>query len=101
LHKKAILGFIYKIKNVLEDLEKFKPGICGDILVLDLVNNLSEEGLFLTKKISESIVKHQLEFQNYGYNRDKVKSLNRNPLLIDFLGKENVSKVVKSYQKKG
>ena len=99
-YKKAILGFIYKIKNVLEDLERFKPGICGDILVLALVNNLSKEGRFLTQKISESINKHQLEFQKYGCTREKVKSLNKNPLLIDFLGKNNVTKVVESYAAK-
>lgn len=99
-YRKAILGFIYKIKNILEDLERFKLGICGEILVLDLVNNLSNEGIFLTEKISESIVKHQLEFQNDGYGRDKVKSISRNYLLIDFLGQDNVTKVVESYTKK-
>ncbi len=96
-YKKAILGFIYKIKNVLEDLNKFKPGISEEILVLSLVNNLSKEGDFLNQKISESIIDHQLEFQSYGYAKDKVKSLNKNPLLLDFLGKENVNKVVDSY----
>ena len=98
-YKTAILGFIYKIKNVLEDLERFKPGICEDILVLALVNNLSKEGGFLDTKISESIAKSQLEFQNYGYTREKVKSLNKNHLIIDFLGKGNVTKVVESYNK--
>ncbi len=96
-YKNAILGFIYKIKNVLEDLERFKPGICGEILVLELVNSLSEEGRFLTEKISQSIVNHQLEFQNYGYAREKILSLNKNQLLVDFLGKDNVVKVVESY----
>ena len=81
-------------------MERFKPGICGDILVLALVNNLSKEGRFLTQKISESINKHQLEFQKYGCTREKVKSLNKNPLLIDFLGKNNVTKVVESYAAK-
>ncbi|MEK6943714.1 MAG: hypothetical protein AABX00_06645 [Nanoarchaeota archaeon] len=99
-YKKAILGFIYKIKNILEDLERFKPGICDDILVLDLVNNLSSEGKFLTKKISESIAKYRLEFQNDGINREKVNNLNKNHLLIDFLGKDNVAKVFESYNKK-
>jgi len=99
-YKKAILGFIYKIKNVLGDLERFKPGICNDILVLDLVNNLSNEGGFLSQKISESVTKHRLEFKNYGYTREKVNSLNKNPLLIDFLGKDNVTKVIDSYTKK-
>ena len=96
-YKKAILGFIYKIKDVLNDLERFKPGICKDILVLDLVNNLSEEGIFLSKKISESINKHFLEFKNYGYTRDKINNLHNNPLLINFLGKENITKIAETY----
>lgn len=99
-YKKAILGFIYKIKNILSDLEKIKKGICKEILVLDLVNKLSKEGKFLSDKISESILKYKVEFQNYGYARDKVKRLNKNQLLIDFLGKENISKVIKNYNKK-
>jgi len=34
-YRKAILGFIYKIKNVIFDLERFKPGISAEILVLE------------------------------------------------------------------
>jgi len=65
--------------------------------VLDLVNNLSREGEFLSEKISESIAKHQLEFQNDGCTRDKVKSLNKNHLLIEFLGNEIVDKITEKY----
>lgn len=99
-YKKAVLGFIYKIKNILEDLEKFKKGITKEILVLDLVNKLHKEGEFLTNKISESLIKYQIEFKDYGHERDKVESLNKNPLLIDFLGEDNVKKIVGSYNKK-
>jgi hypothetical protein len=41
-YKKAILGFIFKIKNVLEQMEKIKKGICEEMVVLELVNELSE-----------------------------------------------------------
>lgn len=99
-YRKAILGFIYKIKDVINDLERFKKGICKQILVLELVNGLSEEGDFLSKKISESIQQNQVEFQTYGYERDKVKKLSENPLLIEFLGKENISNVAETYNKK-
>ena len=53
-YEKAILGFVYKIKNVLEDLEQYKKGITKDILVLELVEDLVKEGDFLTKKIAET-----------------------------------------------
>jgi len=98
-YKKAILGFIYKIKDVLNDLERLKKGICKEILVLDLVNELSEQGEFLSNKIAESIMKYKVEFQNYGYARDKVKKLNENHLLIDFLGKDNIKKIIETYNK--
>ena len=50
-YKKAILGFIYKIKDVLKHLENFRKGITSEILVLDLVNDLKDEGNFLGQKI--------------------------------------------------
>ena len=96
-YKKAILGFIYKMKEVMSNLERLKPGITADILVLDLVNTLSEEGTFLTSKITESIFRYQLEFQNDGLARDKANQLAKNQLLLNFLGEENVSKVIESY----
>lgn len=99
-YKRAILGFIYKMKEVISNLERIKPGIAADILVLDLVNALTEEGTFLSQKIAESITKYQVEFQNDGFARDKANKLTQNQLLLDFLGKENVSKVVESYTTK-
>ena len=99
-YKDAILGFIYKIKNILEDLEKFKPGISEDMLVLDLVNSLSKEGSFLSQKISESIEKYQIEFENNPSSKNKINSFKKNPLLIEFLGNEIVKKVIDKYQKK-
>ncbi len=95
-YKKAILGFIYKIKEVISDLERLKPGITNEILVLDLVNTLSGEGAFLSGKITESIAKYQVEFQDYGLVRDKTKKLTENKLLLGFLGEENVSRVIES-----
>lgn len=85
-YKKAILGFIYKIKGVLEHLEKFKEGITSQILVLDLVNDLKNEGKFLGQKINEGIKKYYLEFDH----KERIDKLKKNPLLIDFLGKENI-----------
>lgn len=99
-YKKAILGFIYKIKNVLRDLEKYREGITSEILVLELVNKLSREGKFLDEKLFESIVKYKVEFQNYGYTRDKIANLRKNPLLIEFLGEDNVKRIIASYNSK-
>lgn len=94
-YKRAILGFIYKIKDVLKDLEKYREGITNEIMVLDLVNKLSQEGEFLIQKISESLSKYQIEFDQY--NRIKNKQLEKNYLLTDFLGKDNIRKILRSY----
>ena len=95
-YKKAILGFIYKIKEVLENLEKHKTGIVNEILVLDLVNQLSKESEFLTGKIFESLDKYGLELDDSDKGR-KVKRLENNPLLIGFLGKDNIRKIIELY----
>lgn len=95
-YKNAILGFIYKIKNVLEDLERHKKRITNEILVLELVDKLAKHSGFLDNKISESIEKYMIEFQNQQV-RDKINNLNKNPLLIDFLGKGNIKRVIDSY----
>lgn len=87
-YKKAILGFIYKIKSVLNHLEKFRRGITSEILVLDLVNTLKDEGLFLDQKINKGIKKYSLEFDQ----TKKLDKLKKNPLLIDFLGEKNIKR---------
>ena len=99
-YQNAILGFIYKIKNILQDLEKYKEGIANDILVLELVDNLSNEGKFLTSKIKESVEKYQVEFQDYLKERDAISKINSNELLIDFLGESNLKKIEEAYKQK-
>ena len=99
-YKRAILGFIYKIKGILRDLEDHRKGITKEMLVLDLVNQLSQKGVFLNQKIYESLVNYQIEFQNYGYTRDKAQRIEKNPLLLDFLGKRNINKIVDVYSEK-
>lgn len=42
-YKKAILGFIYRIKDVLNDMEHFRKGLTREVLVLELVTQLKEE----------------------------------------------------------
>ncbi len=97
-YQRAILGFIYKIKNVLADLERFRKGILSELMILEKVDQLSAEGEFLSLKIAESI--SQVEFDMDGkYTRDKVQRLNQNPLLLDFIGQENVEKLTKNYTK--
>lgn len=94
-YKKAILGFVYKIKSILGELEKHRKGITEEILVLELVDELYEESKFLNLKISESIAKQFIEFEDKNI-RKKINRLNENPLLIDFLGKQNIQKIIKS-----
>lgn len=89
-YKNAILGFIYKIKEVLGDLEKIREGITNEILVLRLVNKLEKEGEFLTKKIHEGIKKYSLEFDEKKRLRDKLRKLEEHRLLHGFIGKNNI-----------
>lgn len=99
-YEKAILGFIYKIKKVLEELEQYKKGIAEDILILELVENLATEGDFLTNKIAESIEKYQIEFQDEIPRRELVSKINSNELLIEFLGNSNIKKIQENYKSK-
>jgi hypothetical protein len=99
-YQKAILGFIYKIKNVLVDLEKYKRGITQEIMKIDAVNGLESEGDFLTLKITESIISSQIEFDATSEPRDKIQNINKNHLLIDFLGKQNTNLLMERYPKK-
>ncbi len=94
-YKKSILGFVYKIKGILGELEKYRGGISDEMLVLELVDNLEEENKFLNQKIRESINNSLIEFDDKEIKR-KIKKINENPLLIEFLGEENIKKIIKS-----
>lgn len=98
-YKKAILGFIYKIKNVLEDLERYRKGITEDILILGEVNKLSKEGDFLVKKIGQSLDRYYIEFDELGKNYGQNKQLDKNLLLQNFLGGENIKKIIEVHKK--
>ena len=96
-YKRAILGFIYRINIILMDLEKYRKGITEEILVVNLVNNLYKEGDFLAIKISESFSKYAIEFDKTKDVKNRVDKLKKNILLLDFLGKQNVSNLVELY----
>ena len=98
-YRKAVLGFIYKTKSILGYLEKFRQGITNEILVLDLVKELEEEGNFLTQKIQEGIIKYALEFDEQGKRKNKLKKLQENKLLLNFMGLENIKLIENSYVK--
>ncbi|MDI6738251.1 MAG: hypothetical protein QME12_07110 [Nanoarchaeota archaeon] len=95
-YDRAIKGFIYKIKGVLLDLERLRKGIANEIMVIKEVDKLKAEGNFLTEKIAESIGKSQIEFKDSGNTKQTCANLQNNPLLLEFLGKSNVTKIVKS-----
>lgn len=96
-YRKGVLGFIYKIKNILESLEKFREGITEEILVLDLVKKLEREGNLLTQKIQEGIRKYALEFDEEEKLRKNLKRLEQNHLLLNFMGLKNVKLIENSY----
>lgn len=97
-YEKGVLGFIYKIKGVLEDLERIKKGVTSDVMVLELVNSLSDEWDFLTKKIQEGLKNYSIDFEEKrGGDITKIKD---NKLLIDFLGNANIEIIEYSYNSK-
>lgn len=95
-YNKAILGFIYKIKGILDDMENLCPGITNELIVADAVGKLKAEGHFLTQKIAEILEKSHIQFKDLGNTRQTCANLQNNPLLLEFLGKSNVTKIVKS-----
>ena len=98
-YKKAILGFIYKIRNVLMDLERLSKGITSKILVLHLVNTLSKEGDFLSQKVFEGVQKYSIEFDEKRGTGHKIERLKVNPLLLDFIGKKNLDLIEEEWRK--
>lgn len=95
-YKKAILGFIYKIKGVLESLEGVCKGITTEVLVLSLVNELADEGDFLTNKIRQGVIKYGIEQPDSKNEALGIERLKENPLLLEFIGKENASLIEKT-----
>ena len=98
-YKMAVLGFIYKIKDVLTEMERFKKGLTEEILIIKLVSQLKEEGNFLMQKMGEGISKYRIEFDDKG-KREKLEKLKQNNLLLDFIGSDNMDKIEKEYLKK-
>lgn len=93
-YSKVILGFIYQIKNILTDLERFREGVTKEMLVLELVNKLEPERDFLMQKVNESMKNYKLEFDS-GVTQEKIKKLENNPLLTLFMGEENMELIKK------
>jgi len=98
-YKSGIQGFIYKIKEILGHLEQFKKGITNEILIIDMVNKLKEDGSFLSEKIKEGIKKYSIGFDEESGVRDKLKRLEQNQLLLGFMGLENIELIKDSYYK--
>lgn len=97
-YRKVILGFIYQIKQILNNLETFKKGITEEILVLELVNQLEPESGFLFEKIKQGVQTYSLELDK-GITGSKLNKLNDHPLLRAFLGKENMRLIQSSFNK--
>lgn len=95
-YHRAILGFIYKIKGVLKDLERLCPGITNEMMAAKEVDKLKANGDFLMKKIAESLENSRIEFKDSGNTKTKCENLRNNPLLLEFLGENNMKNIVKS-----
>ncbi len=98
-YRDAILGFIYKTRSILQDLERLSKGITDKVMVVRLVDKLDKEGRFLSEKIREGIQRYRLEFDAKRIDRDSFGKLKANPLLLNFLGPENID-YVESQDKK-
>jgi len=98
-YSKVILGFIYQIKNILNDMEKFREGITQEMLVLELVDELKKESYFLDEKIRNGLKKYSVEFDR-GYSYQNFGRLTNNPILKNFLGKDNLELIEDIYTDK-
>jgi hypothetical protein len=99
-YKKAILGFVYKIKDVISTLEESKPGITSEILNVRQVNSLKIHGDFLTKKIEEGLKKYSIDFDQEKNRRSQIRVMQGHPLFIGFIGKKNISTIQAELKKK-
>ena len=89
-YRKAVLGFIFKTKSILEELEKYSKGITNDIMVVSLVNQLKSDGDFLSRKIADGIKAYSIEFDRKRLKAGSFGKLKENKLLLDFIGPGNI-----------
>ncbi|MDD3175427.1 MAG: hypothetical protein PHU51_03050 [Candidatus Nanoarchaeia archaeon] len=80
---------IFHSKKVFEELEFHRENICEEMLHLDKINNLNEQGNFLQEQISKSIKEGLIEFQ-YGLDVQRHQSIKTHELLNAFIGKHNI-----------
>jgi hypothetical protein len=98
-YDRAVLGFIYNIKNVLEELETHKKGITAEVMVLELVNKLEKESNFLSQKLIQGVAKYSLDFEDRKLHPGGINKLKENRLLIDFLGEPIIKSIEDQYNK--
>lgn len=67
-------------------------------MVIELVNNLGKEAEFLTNKINEGIKKYSIIFDGEEKIEDKLKKLEQNQLLLEFIGLDNIKLIEDSYK---
>lgn len=99
-YRKAILGFIFQIRESLAFLESLRPGIVDEILVSDLVKQLAPEGAYLMSLIHDGILRYSVELRPTASLRAVKPLLPENPFLISFLGKENLEILGEKIDKK-
>lgn len=89
-YKKGIEGFIFHSKHIFEDLENEHPNLTREMMFLENVLTLQDQGTFLQEKITQSIQEGLIEFQNI-LDKDKKELIKSHILLNKFIGSKNVA----------
>lgn len=91
-YKKCILGFLYILRNLIKNLEKFSSNISNEVLNLELFDKLENNYYFLRKKIDSSLIESKIDMEtNAGIkvlNKTQVKEIKDNEALLPFF--ENI-----------
>ncbi|MBT6520258.1 hypothetical protein HOK51_10530 [Candidatus Woesearchaeota archaeon] len=93
-YDKAITGFIYNMKFVLDNIEQ-SLNISSEIMNNTLVTELKENGLFLLQKLEKGIIKYSTELENDA----DVSEIEKDELINLFLGKRNTKLLIEQQVK--
>ena len=88
-YKKGIEGFIFYSKNIFKELEVEHEKLCNEMMYVDKVDSLIDQGKFLHKKITTSIQEGLIEFNNC-IDKDKKELIESHSLLKMFIGENNI-----------
>lgn len=93
-YKKGIEGFIFHSKNIFKELENEHKNLCEEMMHLKEVESLAKEGEFLQEKVTQSIKKGFIEFQNC-LDEKRKELIQNHELLNMFVGEKNIQLLLK------